>query len=247
MVSARRWQSTHIWPTTGCEGLAQCRDVARAVLRGADGIDQQAPAGDAQLIEQGCEHLQHFGIAQRRLRAGAGRPDDLRADLEKLAVAALLRALAAELRADVIELLQQSLLAELVLDIGADDAGGVLRPQGERLRLFRLCARLVLPGVHLLGDDVGLLAHAAGEERGVLEDGCANLAEVVAGKDAARGSIDVVPQLGFRRQQVAGAADGFNDLAHDVLCLVYLPQTRLECWPCCVRLHGLFLLLLSLL
>src|SRR6202012_2545550 len=83
-------------------------------------------------------------------------------------------------------------------------------PQGERLRLLRLRARLVLPGVHLLGDDVRLLAHAAGEELRVFKDGGADLAEVVARKDAARGGVDVVPQLGFRWQQIAGAAHSFN-------------------------------------
>jgi len=71
------------------------------------------------------------------LAAGRGRAEDLRADLVKLPVAALLRALAAELRANVIELLQLAGLAEFVLDVGADDAGGVFGAQGERLR--RLC------------------------------------------------------------------------------------------------------------
>src|SRR5581483_8004631 len=96
-------------------------------------VDEQPPAGDAELVEESGEHLQHLCIAQRRFRAGAGRADDLRADLEELAVAALLRALAAKLRADVIELLQQALLAELVLDVSADDAGGVFRAESERL------------------------------------------------------------------------------------------------------------------
>ena len=193
-------------PNDRLERGAQCLDVARPVSGGTDGVDQQAPSRDAQLIEQRGQHLQHFGIAQWRLGSGTGWPDDLRADLEELAVAALLRTLATELRTDVVELLQQALLAEFVLDIGADYAGGILRPQGERLRLLRLCARLVLPRVHLLGDDVGLLAHAAGEELGVLEDGGADLAEVVAREDAARGGVDMVPQLGFGRQEVAGAA-----------------------------------------
>src|SRR5581483_11370878 len=102
---------------------------------------------------------------------------DLRADLPELAVAAALRALAPELRADVIELLQRSGLAHLVLDVGADDAGGGFRPERERLRLLAGGARPILPGEHLLGDDVGLLAHAAGEELGGFDHGRADLAE----------------------------------------------------------------------
>ena len=118
-----------------------------------------------------------------RFAAGGGRADDLGADLPELPVAALLRALAAELRADVVELLQLAGLAQLVLDVGADHAGGVFGAQGQGLGLFRLRAGAVLPGVHLLGDDVGFLAHAAGKKGRVFKDGRANLAEVVAGKD----------------------------------------------------------------
>jgi len=77
---------------------------------------------------------------------------------------------------------------------------------------FSLSARAVFPGVHLFGDDVGLLAHGAGEELGLLEDGSADLMEVVDAEDVAGGGFDEVPQRGLRRQQVAGAADGFDGL-----------------------------------
>ncbi len=170
----------------------------------------QRPAGDAELVEQAGEHFEDFSVAQRRFGAGAGRSEHLRADLPELAVAALLRALAAELRADVIELLQQPGLAQLVLDVGADDAGGVFRTQGEGLRLFGLRAGAIFPRVHLFGDDVGFFADAAGEELGVFKDGGANFAEVVAGEDAARGGFDAVPEFGFRRQKIARAAHGFE-------------------------------------
>ena len=53
------------------------------------------------------------------------------ADLEELAVTAFLRTLAAELRADVVELLQRALVAQAVLDVGADHAGGVLGTKRE--------------------------------------------------------------------------------------------------------------------
>ncbi len=145
-----------------------------------------------------------------RFAAGGGRADDFGADLRELAVAAFLRALAAELRADVVELLELAGFAELVLDVGADDAGGVFGAEGEGLRLFGLRAGAVFPGVHLLGDDVGFFADAAGEEGGVFEDGGADFAEVVAGEDGAGGGLDAVPEGRFRRQQVARAPHGFQ-------------------------------------
>ena len=101
---------------------------------------------------QDLDHqLDDFGVDQRRFR-----PDGLRADLEELAVAPLLRALAAEHRAEVVELLHAGTLVQAVFDVGADHRGGILRPQGER-------SAVVVEGVHLLGDDVGFRAHAARE------------------------------------------------------------------------------------
>src|SRR5208283_3762733 len=116
-----------------------------------------------------------FRIAQRRFAACAGRPDDLSADLEELAIAALLRALAAELRSDVVQLLQRAFFVEAVFDVGAHHASRVLRTQRQRLCLLALRSRPVLPGEHFFGDDVGLFADAAGEELRVLEDGRADL------------------------------------------------------------------------
>ena len=76
-------------------------------------------------------------------------------------------------------------------------------------------ALAVLPRVHLLRNNVGLLAHAPRKEPSVFEDGGANLAEVVAGKDLACGCFDAVPQLRLRRQQIARPAHSFQGLAHN--------------------------------
>ena len=155
----------------GLERLAQRFVIARAVGGTADGIQLQLPAAQTDFVEQRRQHLQHFGIARRRLAARARRPDDLGADLVELAIASLLRTLAAKLRPDVIELLQRAFLVEPVLDVGAHHAGRVLRAKGQRLRLLAGSAALVLPGEHLLGDDVGLFADAAREQAGVFEYG----------------------------------------------------------------------------
>ncbi len=61
---------------------------------------------DAELVEEGGEHLEDFGVAEGAVGAGGGGAEDFGADLPELAVAAALGALAAELRADVEELLE---------------------------------------------------------------------------------------------------------------------------------------------
>jgi len=82
-----------------------------------------------------------------------------------LAIAAGLGALVAKDGADGVELdwLRQDVHA--VLDKGADDAGGELGPQGQRI------VALVDKGVHLLFDNVGGVADAAGEKLGGFKDG----------------------------------------------------------------------------
>src|ERR1039457_5960258 len=129
--------------------------VAGAVGGGANGVKLQLPTGDAQFVEECGQHLKDFGVAERAFATCGGRANDFCADLRELAVTTLLRALAAELRADVKELLKLAGFAELVLDIGADHASSVFRAEGEGLSLFRLGAGAVFPRVHLLGGDVG--------------------------------------------------------------------------------------------
>ena len=138
------------------------------------------------------------------------RADDLGVDLEELAVAALLRALAAEHGADHVKLVQQAAAVQVVLDIGANDAGSGFGAEGERLRLFAGGAGTVFPGEHLLGDDVGLFADAAGEQLGGLEQRRADFVEVIVAEDLAHTGFDEVPEIGVGRQEVARTANGFN-------------------------------------
>jgi hypothetical protein len=89
--------------------------------------------------------------------------------------------------------LQHAGVGELVLDVGADDAGGVLGAQSKALRPVAVGSGTIFPGVHLLGDDVGLFPYAARKERGVLEDRRANLTKAVACKDRSCGRLHIVP------------------------------------------------------
>ena len=160
LVSARRWQSPHIVGGHGLQRLAQPFDKLRPAVVIAHRIDHQLESESPARLENLHHHLDHFGIHRRRFRA-----DGFRADLEELPVAALLRPLAAEHGADVVELLHAGALVEPVLDVGADHRRGVLRPQRERR------AVAVLERVHFLADDVGIRAHAAREELRLLEIG----------------------------------------------------------------------------
>ena len=47
--------------------LAQRLVVARTIFGAADGVQLQPPVAQAEFIEQRRQHLQHLGIAQRRL------------------------------------------------------------------------------------------------------------------------------------------------------------------------------------
>ena len=89
--------------------------------------------------------------------------DRLRPDLPELPVAPGLRALVAEEARQVPELHRLGQLVHAVLDVGAADRRGALRPQRER------APAAVLERVHLLLDDVGGLADAAREQLGPLE------------------------------------------------------------------------------
>src|SRR5262249_3397815 len=160
---------------------------------------------DAEAIEQRGQHLEDFSIDGRRLASCGAWPDDLRPDLVELAIAAFLRPLPAELRANVIEALQARAFPKLVLDVGANHARGVLRPQAQPLAFFALRAGAILPGEHLLADDVSLFPHGPLKELQVFQDGRADLLKVVYAKDAAYHRFDEIPCLRVRRKQVARA------------------------------------------
>ena len=146
-----------------------------------------------------------------------GGADDLGADLIELAVAAFLRTLAAELRADVEELVEAA-IPELVLDIGADYAGGVFGAEGEGLAFVAFGSAAIFPGEHFFRDDVGLFADAAGEQFGGLENGGADFVEVVGAEDVAHGGFDKVPQRRVGREKVAGSSGRFDHWSLVVGC-----------------------------
>jgi len=99
---------------------------------------------------------------------------------------------------------------EAIFNVGADDACGELRAQGERM------VALIAEGIHLFFDDVRRAADAAREKPGGFEDGRfdALVAETASGR---RGAADDVFPIGlFGGQQVLRAC-GTAKLVHVVL------------------------------
>ena len=108
--------------------LTQSLVESRPAVGAADGVELERPSGDAQAVEQRGEHFQQFRVSRRGLAAARGWANHFRADLIELSVSSFLRAFAAELWANVVELVEAA-IPEPVFDIGADDASGVFRAQ----------------------------------------------------------------------------------------------------------------------
>ena len=156
-----------------------------------------------------------LGVDQRRVRS-----DHLGVDLRELPIAAGLWALVAEEGALGPELHRLRELLHAVLEIGAADRGGRLGPQRQG------AATLVLEGEHLLLDDVGGLADAAGEEIGVLED--RGLDQAIAGRlqgPPSRGG-DPASDRELVRQDVERAPGGLELLAHSPSLIGFAIRSR---------------------
>ncbi len=126
-------------------------------LRRAEAAQAQAgPHSDG--FEQLGQEDDELGVG-----LGRGRADGLRPHLPELAVATALGGLGAVEAAQVPELHRLGQLVHAVLDVGAADRGGALRAQRQGP------PGAVVEAVHLLADDVGRLAHSAGEELGGFE------------------------------------------------------------------------------
>ena len=189
--------------------LAQSLVVRRTIAGATDRIQLQRPVSNAKAVEQCRQQLQHFRIARRRLAARAGRPNDLRTDLVELAISPLLRTLPPKLRTDVVELVQPA-IPKFVLDVGAHHAGGVFRAKSKRLAFLTLRPSAVFPGIHLLRDHVGFLAHTTSKKFGRLENRRAYLVKIVSAENVTHRRLDKVPQRRLRRQKIARSSYGFD-------------------------------------
>ena len=175
----------------------------------------------AEVTPQGGRHEDEFGVD-----VGTCKAQHLRAHLVELAIAALLRALVAEHRADVVQALA-AFVQETVLVDGTHGTGRALGAQRELVAV-----EAVFEGVHLLLDDVGDLAQAAHEQGRGLDDGRAHVLEAVAAHQLTHLVFQPLPARRFRRQDVVHAFDGFELFGHvwEMLLVVVLVR-RAEVRP----------------
>src|SRR5205807_329639 len=138
---------------------------------------------------------------------GPGPADRLHVHLPELAVAPGLRRLMAEHRPEAPELVALA-AQQTVGDERAHDAGRGLGTEREAL------AAAIGEGVHLLADDVGMLADCALEELRVLDDRHANFLVAVSGEELPRAGLEVLPGPDLLRQHVVHPLDRLDRLPH---------------------------------
>ncbi len=179
----------------GGERRAEPRPAGIAAERVHVGFD----VSYLQPLEEGRQDEDQLGVHQRR-----AHPEDLGVDLGELPVAPLLGSFAPEHRADGVEPLHGVGRVQLVLDVGPHDGGRGLRAQGDHL------PAAVGEGVHLLFDDVRVLADAALEELGPFHDRDPYLTEPEPLEQLLGGALDRLPELHLAGQNVLEASNQLN-------------------------------------
>ncbi len=173
--------------------LAQQRDVGGTAVLVAHRVDHQVDVAQTERAVEAVRERDHLDVD-----LGVVDAEHLGAHLPVLAVAALLRALVAEVRRDVPDLPGHR---RAVLHEGPHDRRGALGAQRDA------AAALVLEVVHLLAHDVGGLTDPL-EHLEVLEDGREHQAEAVAGRALREGRHERDPAVGLGREDVVGADRG---------------------------------------
>ena len=204
----------------GREIVQQQLPVTFAGRAGAQGVHFQGKrVFEPELAEHARQHDQHLGIDVR-----PGHAQRLGADLRVFPAAALLRALVAEHRAVVPELLL-AVVQQAVLDAGAHAASGSLRAQRQRFALA------VGKGVHLLLDQVRRFAETATEELRCLDEGQADFPIAVAAEHVDDDGLDLPPAGAGLREDVAHPAHELLSSGHGAV----LPETKRGAGERCAR------------
>ncbi len=171
------------------------------------GIPERVQLHPDALEPHGGEEL-HRQVDELGLLRRGGHAIRLGANLPELSVAAGLHPLVPEHRPEVPPAGHRLALGHRVLDVGPDRRRRALGAQGEAP------ASLVLEGVHLLPHDVRRLAHAAHEERGVLQRRGAGLLVAEAAERLPRRSLQRVPHGDVGREEIVHPLHPRDALAH---------------------------------
>ena len=182
--------------------------------QGAERVEFEADAVDAERLPEAREHDDHF-----RVDVGTFHAERFGAELIELAVAAALGTFVAEHRPDVPEALRGS-VEKIVFVHRAHHGRRAFRTQRELIAVHR-----VDEGIHFLFDDVGHFPDAAREDLGVLKNRRADFLKTVALEDVDRGFFDLVPDGGVLREHVVHALDARKFfLAHNRLSSCWRDQ-----------------------
>ena len=172
-------------------------DIGRTAAPVPDRVQDQLVLFHTAGLDVGHGDLDHLGVDGRARQA-----EGLDVQLVKLAVASLLGPLPAEHRPERVDLKGRVGVHQVVLDDGAHDPGGGLRPERQR------CAVPVVEGVHLFGDDVGLGPQPPGEEPRLLEHRCPDLPVPVPRQQILGCPLQGLPDRDLVGKDVPGTADG---------------------------------------
>ncbi len=184
--------------------LDQGDAIATPGFAGAQAVEFKLDrVADAEQAPQAPGQHDQLGVDVRTIEV-----EHLEADLVELAITAFLRALVAEHRADVPQLLRLATTGEAMLEHGTHASGGTFRTQGQGV------AVTVFKGVHLFFDDVGHFTDGALEQLGEFDDRHADLLVTVVIQQARDRVLEVAPQWRLLRQDVVHATNGLQRLAH---------------------------------
>src|ERR1700693_1515984 len=167
----------------------------------ADRVELQVKVAQAQLTKPCGTELDDLSV-----KRGARRADGFDVELEKLPVAALLRAVVSKHRSDEEEARRLRALVQTGLEISADDSGG--RLGSER----GVPSPTIVEAIQLFGDGIGVSSDALDQFR-MLDDRRHDLLVAEAPCDARRRRLDGAPERTLLRHKVAHTADTLDRFA----------------------------------
>ena len=150
-----------------------------------------------------------------RIGQGFGSAQDFNADLVELPIAPLLRAFIAKHRPGIENLARQIGLREAVGNQGAANTGSHFRAQSQAL------PTAIGEAVHFLGNHIGSVTKAAGENARVFKNGGRPFFKAIKASDTPRGFGHRMVAAEFLTDQITGATGGLQLAGHagSVSCL----------------------------